>query len=148
MGRTTAAFAAVLITPCIAFAAAPAEAGVTVTVDHWSDGDTVVTSVGKVRLIGIDTPEVGRCGYVRASNRAKRLAPAGSRITLTNPTSVQDKDRYGRLLRYVNVGTVDVGLRQIRAGAKARYDGRDGYDQHPRQYRYRTADRNYADYSC
>lgn len=147
MTRRTALLLSALALTAASFAPTSAEA-VVVTVERWSDGDTVVTSIGKVRLIGIDTPEVGRCGYVRASNRARRLAPVGSRITLTNPSSVQDTDRYGRLLRYVNVGTLDVGLSQIRAGAKARYDGRDGYDQHPRQFRYRTADRNNPDYRC
>jgi endonuclease YncB( thermonuclease family) len=129
--------------------AAPAEASsTTATVVRWSDGDTVVTNRGTVRLIGIDTPEVGRCGSASATALAKRLAPAGTRITLGNPASVRNKDRYGRLLRYVNRGRVDIGLRQIRAGAVARYDSRDGYQWHSRQARYHRADRRNANYSC
>jgi endonuclease YncB( thermonuclease family) len=115
---------------------------------RWIDGDTVVTSRGTVRLIGIDTPERGRCGSVSATSLARRLAPAGSRVTLGNPASVDDQDRYGRELRYVNRGGVDVGARQIKAGAKARYDGQDGYDTHPRQAWYRGLDRTHRDYSC
>ena len=34
------------------------------------------------------------------------------------------------------------GRTSVRRGlAKARYDGLDGYDHHPRQHRYRRADR-------
>jgi endonuclease YncB( thermonuclease family) len=115
---------------------------------RWVDGDTVVTTRGTVRLIGIDTPEVGRCGSAKATSRAKRLAPAGTRIDLGNPTSVSDQDKYGRLLRYVDRGSVDVGLRQIRAGAVARYDSRTGYARHPRQGRYIRADRDHRNYTC
>ena len=143
-------------TPLLALAGAGLAAGTisTVATDstaavrvvRWSDGDTVVTSVGTVRLIGVDTPERGRCGSISAAAQARRLAPAGSTVRLINPVSVSDRDRYGRLLRYVVVGGADVALRQIRAGAKARYDGLDGYDWHPRQARYRLADRRNPDY--
>ena len=131
----------------------PAEAGraaqgaQNATVVRWSDGDTVVTNRGTVRLIGVDTPEIGTCGAKKATSRARRLAPAGTKIRLVNPSSVVDRDAYDRLLRFVQVGGVDVGLRQIRKGAKARYDGVDGYDKHPRQGRYRKMDRRHLD-SC
>ncbi len=111
------------------------------TVVRWSDGDTVVTNRGKVRLIGIDTPEVGECGAKKATRIARRLAPKGATIKLVNPSSVSDRDTYDRKLRYVQVGKVDVGLRQIKKGAQARYDGLDGYDKHPRQARYRKTDK-------
>jgi|SRR6478735_3526736 len=120
----------------------------TVEVVRWVDGDTVETTAGTVRLIGVDTPERGRCGYAKASDLARRLAPVGSRVRLTNPASVVDTDAYGRLLRYVNRGSVDVSLRQIKAGSVARYDSIDGYDRHPRQRAYRSADRAHRNYNC
>jgi endonuclease YncB( thermonuclease family) len=109
-------------------------------VERWADGDSLTTSRGEVRLIGIDTPERGACGSDRAKAIAERLAPPGAGIRLVNPSSVVDQDRFGRLLRYVEVDGVDIGLRQIRAGAVARYDGLDGYDEHPRQAAYRRED--------
>src|SRR6478735_9062500 len=100
---------------------------------RWIDGDTVVTSKGTVRLIGIDTPERGKCGYSGATAVGKKIAPVGSTVWLGNPVSVDDTDRYGRKLRYVDGGpggTRDIGAVQIKVGAMARYDSRDGYDAH------------------
>lgn len=151
MGRIKALLCALTMVVVPVALAEPAHAGTTFVkakVYRWIDGDTVATSRGRVRLIGLDTPEYGRCGYTRAGNLARAIAPAGSWVTLGNPSSVRDKDRYGRLLRYVNRGTVDVARRQIRAGARARYDGVDGYQWHPRQRAYRTLDRSYANYGC
>lgn len=70
------------------------------------DGDTVDVRLAngalpRVRMIGIDTPERGRCGFTAATNRMKRLAPQGTRVTLVSDPSQARKDRYGRLLRYV-----------------------------------------------
>ena len=104
------------------------------------DGDTVELANGRsVRLLGIDTPEVGDCGYDQATRRMEGLV-LNRMVTLVKAT--EDTDRYGRLLRYVDVANVDAGYRQIRTGeAIARYDSRDGYGAHPREHRYISADR-------
>ena len=104
------------------------------------DGDTVEISSGEhVRLIGVDTPEIGICGYGAATARMRRMVE-GHTVVLVNPDSVRDTDTYGRLLRYVDVAGMDTGLAQIRAGARARYDSRDGLDPHPREDQYHRAD--------
>lgn len=111
-----------------------------VVVAHVIDGDTIEVASGEhVRLIGIDTPEVGRCGYGAATAALRRMVE-GRTVVLVNPDSVQDADAYGRLLRYVDIEGRDAGLAQIRAGARARYDSRDGYDPHPREDRYHRAE--------
>jgi endonuclease YncB( thermonuclease family) len=104
------------------------------------DGDTLELGNGEtVRLVGIDTPEVGECGYDAASVALARLV-AGKQVHLGR--SDEDRDHYGRLLRYVDVGSTDAGLRLIRSGlAIARYDSRDGYGFHPREPRYVAADK-------
>jgi endonuclease YncB( thermonuclease family) len=104
------------------------------------DGDTITMSDGsKVRLIGIDTPERGQCGYEEASAKLAQLI-VGQSITLV-PGARDDVDKYGRLLRYVETNGVDVNLKMIESGrAIARYDGRDGYGVHPRQDAYVQAD--------
>ena len=108
------------------------------------DGDTVeIESGDHVRLIGVDTPERGACGFA-AATRAMRRMVEGREVTLVNPRSVQDLDRYDRLLRFIEVAGGDAGFRQIRTGrATARYDSRDGYDPHPREHRYHSADRRH-----
>lgn len=143
LGTALAAAAASLVAVPTAEAK---DATVTATVVSWSDGDTVVTDLGKVRLIGINAPDVGECGYGKATRSAKKLAPVGSTVTLTAPTGHDDTDQYGRLLRYVGVGSVDVGLRQIKKGSVAKFDSTDGYGAHPKQKRYRRADIRNKDY--
>ena len=113
------------------------------TVTKVVDGDTVwVARDGvsrKIRLIGIDTPESGQCGFTESS-RSLRGIIGGQRVRLTAGTR-DDADRYGRLLRYVDVNGVDAGLRQIKSGqAVARYDSRDGYGAHARETAYVSAD--------
>lgn len=111
------------------------------------DGDTIDLANGeRVRLVGIDTPEVGECGYEAAKQRLERLA-LGQRVTLRE--SDEDRDRYGRLLRYVDRGRRDLGLDLIQQGlAVARYDSRDGYGRHPREDRYIRADAAAPDRGC
>lgn len=111
------------------------------------DGDTVELGDGEtVRLVGIDTPEVGECGYERAARRLEQLV-LGRQVRLGE--SDEDRDGYGRLLRYVDAGELDAGLQLIREGlAIARYDSRDGYGFHPREHQYVAADRGTRPAGC
>lgn len=112
------------------------------------DGDTIRTTKGTVRLIGVDTPEVNRCNAAQATANARRLAPVGSTVKLIKPKG-NNKDRYGRLLRYVTGKGVDIGGSQIKKGlADARYDSVDGYPRHPKQAKYRAWDKRYPDKKC
>ena len=125
----------------------PAPRPRTYLVTRIVDGDTLELGNGEtVRLVGIDTPEVGQCGYDAASVALARLA-AGKQVRLGR--SDEDRDHYGRLLRYVDVGSTDAGLRLIRSGlAIARYDSRDGYGFHPREPRYVAADKASRNFGC
>lgn len=71
-------------------------------VERVSDGDTVrLVGLGRVRLIGIDTPEVygqSECFGKEASAFVKRLLPPGA--TVRYRVGVEPRDRYGRLLAY------------------------------------------------
>jgi endonuclease YncB( thermonuclease family) len=98
-----------------------------VRVTRVVDGDTIdVRSLERtrrrryrVRLLGIDTPEVfGRveCGGRRASAHLRRLA-SGRRARLRTDPSQDTFDRYRRLLAYVRLrGGPDAALAQLRAG--------------------------------
>jgi len=108
------------------------------------DGDTVVIAGNeRVRLIGIDTPENGQCGFDEAKQALEKLLASGFVTFYSGTTS--DKDKYDRLLRYIEVEGIDVGLNLISNGfAIARYDSRDGYGPHDRESEYIDADENSA----
>ena len=105
------------------------------------DGDTIETSAGTVRIIGIDAPEIGECGYAESSALVSSLLSTGDPTILTLPDGENDADQYGRILRYVDTAQgVDVGMSLLTAGlAVARYDSTDGYPAHPRESNYRAA---------
>ncbi len=96
---------------------APATGSETATVLQVVDGDTIVISIGgieeRVRLIGIDTPEIGDCLYDEA--KQSLIALVGSReVRLVMDTT--DRDRFDRLLRYVWVDDVFVNEAQVGSG--------------------------------
>ena len=68
-----------------------------------SDGDTITLSgVGRVRLIGADTPEVfggAECFGRAASSYTKRVLRPGRRVRYR--LGIESRDRYGRALAYV-----------------------------------------------
>jgi micrococcal nuclease len=94
------------------------------TVDHVYDGDTLTLTSGyRVRLLQIDTPELGsgEC-YSRAARTALlNLAPVRSRIELEIDPSLDKIDRYGRLLRYIHRGPLNVNLELVKRGDAAPY---------------------------
>ena len=85
-------------------------AGAAATVVEVVDGDTVVVETGdhteRVRLIGIDTPEVdggflpAECYGEEASAFTKSLLPVGTEVRLTR--DAEARDRYDRLLAYIH----------------------------------------------
>ena len=84
------------------------------------DGDTVHVRVGKrvekVRLIGIDAAEVGSCYSGEATAEVRRIA-LNKQVVLRGDRTQARRDRYGRLLAYVNLSTgTDVGLHLVRLG--------------------------------
>jgi micrococcal nuclease len=65
------------------------------------DGDTIeCAGIGRVRLIGIDTPERGQVPFgAEATDALERILARAARITLE--LDLDQRDRYGRLLAYV-----------------------------------------------
>lgn len=122
----------------------------TTKVTGITDGDTIKTAKGKVRIIGIDTPERGECNYRAATRYLSGLIPKGTEVRLGRVLTMADEDRYGRLVRYVEtIDGLDVGAEQIRAGlAIKRYDSEDGYGVHPREALYRQLEQEAAEIDC
>jgi endonuclease YncB( thermonuclease family) len=142
--------ATVLIAGCTSSNDSDVEKDQSSTVSRIIDGDTIEVTDGsgrteKVRLIGIDTPERGKCGYDESGDRLSKLI-LNSKVQLV-PGGTDDRDSYGRLLRYVDVGDVDAGRILIEEGfAVARYDSRDGYLKHDRETDYIKIDSESDDY--
>jgi endonuclease YncB( thermonuclease family) len=72
-------------------------------VTKHTDGDTLwLSGIGKVRLIGMDTPEVFgdvECFGREASAFVERVLPLGTEVRYR--LGVEERDRYGRALAYV-----------------------------------------------
>jgi len=87
----------------------------TARVERVIDGDTIVVRIGRgterVRLIGIDAPEVakrgepGECFGDEATRILADLAPPGGTVVLER--DAEARDVYGRLLAYVSVPAGD-----------------------------------------
>lgn len=109
------------------------------------DGDTIVVLINgiqeKIRLIGVDTPEIfdprgsAQCFGEEASEFTKSLLE-NQVVRLESDASQDDRDKYGRLLRYVflNDGTF-VNKEIITQGYGHEYTYR-------RPYRYQTDFKN------
>lgn len=88
-----------------------------------SDGDTLTISTGeKVRLLQIDTPEISPAECYGAEAHKALISLIGkSSITLESDSVSDDKDRFGRTLRYVKVGKINLNLKLVEIGAATPY---------------------------
>ena len=86
----------------------PASAGIPVdatpaTIDYVHDGDTLFLTDGtKVRLLAVDTPEVGdnlECMGNESRDYLRSLLPEGS--TIYTQVDVEPTDQYGRSLLFI-----------------------------------------------
>jgi len=100
--------------------AEPAPVGEQGVVSHVVDGDTFDVMLNgveyRIRMIGIDTPEVYggvQCYGPEASSATKQLIE-GKTVALQK--DVSETDKYGRLLRYVYVGGTFVNDWLVRQG--------------------------------
>lgn len=96
-------------------ASAPTTVSCTVT-----DGDTLRCGKERVRLIGIDAPETGKCrvgrtcvkGDAKASTAELKRLTKGKRVRLERTGT----DRYGRTLAIAYVGPVNLSCAMIQSG--------------------------------
>jgi micrococcal nuclease len=100
------------------------------------DGDTIDVAVGgrteRVRFIGIDAPETGQCAAQAATWHVNHLL-IGKLVRLEGDRSQGNRDRYGRLLRYVRMPSgTNLNRYLVREGYAREYT----YDQ---PYRYQAA---------
>lgn len=103
------------------------------------DGDTIKVLISDreetVRLIGVDAPEITdsrkaiQCFGKEASDKAKEVL--GKKTVVLEADSTQDnKDKYGRLLRYVFVDGINLSKLMISQGYAHEYT----YQNNPYKY--------------
>jgi endonuclease YncB( thermonuclease family) len=88
------------------------------------DGDTVTMADGmKIRLLQIDAPELAEneCFAKESKTALVSLLAKKGTITLKADPASASFDRYGRALRYIFVGKLNVNLEMVKIGAAAPY---------------------------
>jgi len=121
------AAAAILVLALVLVAACQRDtdiAGERATVAEVIDGDTLRLDDGRhVRLVQIDAPEPRdrECYGADATAALVELAPEGTEVTLVRDGSLDNVDRFDRLLRYVFVGGRNLNIELVREGAAAPY---------------------------
>lgn len=78
------------------------------------DGDTIEVEGERVRLVQIDTPELGTC-YARQARQYTQNFIEGE-VKLVRDLRLDDKDNYGRSLRYIIKGERNLNLELVRKG--------------------------------
>ena len=95
-----------------------------IRVDSIIDGDTIkLTSGQSVRLLQIDTPEMrgSECYSLESSQALAKLLAKKGTLKLTTDSSLDQVDRYGRLLRYLFIGKSNINLKMVEIGAATPY---------------------------
>ena len=79
------------------------------------DGDTLdVDGVGRIRLVGINAPEVGQSGYKEAKDFVK--SKCLGKIVGLNVDDAKHCDKYGRILAVVYSGDININAELIKRG--------------------------------
>jgi micrococcal nuclease len=122
MSKGRLALAALLIIGVSISGVQVASAGTTVT--KVTDGDTITLSTGKkIRLLQIDTPELSQaeCYGREARSALVSLLNTPGQLSFMPDPNLDQVDRYGRLLRYVFIGKININLKLVEIGAAAPY---------------------------
>lgn len=106
---------------------------------HIADGDSVVIAGTRLRLVGIDAPELAQ-----ACRRDEREHPCGQEakahleaIVAGQPIDCvwERRDKYGRGLARCRAGSVDLGAAMVRDGWAVSYGGYEAEEAEARRAR-------------
>src|SRR5699024_5368727 len=107
----------------------------TVEVEWVIDGDTFVTTEDeRIRVLGIDTPEIGRDGAQdEPCAREAKAATSGflerGEATIVTDSAAGDTDQYGRTLAYVGTDGRDLGRKLLEDGLADVYRAEPGINR-------------------
>ena len=85
------------------------------------DGDTLdVDGIGRIRLVGVNAPEVGEPGYQEAKDFVK--SKCLGKVVGLDIDDAKHYDKYGRILAVVYVGNTNINAELLKKGyAKVMY---------------------------
>lgn len=112
----------ILLTLTLAIPVAPSAANIRVA--SITDGDTIKLSDGRsVRLLQIDTPELSdnECYAKEAQTALANLLNIRGSLRMTTDPRLDRTDAYGRLLRYLFKGRMNINLEMVKIGAATPY---------------------------
>jgi micrococcal nuclease len=82
---------------------------------HVVDGDTIdVEGVGRIRLVGINTPEIDQTGYQESKDFVSSMS-LGKNVSL-DIDDAKHYDKYGRVLAVVYIGDVNLNQELLKRG--------------------------------
>lgn len=87
-----------------------------VSTPYAIDGDTIDIKGERVRLVQINTPEIGTCYAEEARRYTQNFLMSEGKARLVKDLSLNDKDEYGRSLRYIVKGNRNLNLELVRGG--------------------------------
>ena len=137
-GRLTAALAAtvlLVVAGCDDATTVEPPATGSGVVARVNDGDTLTLEGGaKIRLVQVDAPELttdcfGRDARAGRDEGGEHVA----RVHLVRDPALDDRDTYGRLLRYVVAGETDVNVELVVRGAASPYFFRNERGMHAKE---------------
>ncbi len=117
----TSGILAIFNAPKIAPTPTPIPEQVSYQVTKIIDGDTIdvqmATSTARIRLLGVNTPELttGDCLSTEAKDKLTELIGT-QKVQLQSDANQTDSDKYGRLLRYVSVNSQDMSTELLKLG--------------------------------
>ena len=86
------------------------------TTPYVIDGDTIVINDKHIRVLQVNTPELGECYADQARQFTQKFLSKRASLTLKADPNLDQSDKYGRSLRYVFKGKENLSLELVRRG--------------------------------
>jgi micrococcal nuclease len=80
------------------------------------DGDTIVVKDNHIRVLQVNTPEMGECYADQARKFTQNFLAKDTKLRVVADPVLDKSDKYGRSLRYVFKGKENLSLELVRRG--------------------------------
>lgn len=80
------------------------------------DGDTVIVKGEHIRILQVNTPEMGNCYAAQAKNFTQKFLNSKGQLKIITDKNLDKTDAYGRSLRYVFKGKLNLSIELVKQG--------------------------------